>query len=466
MASSPSLNAARICTLLARGAALLGALATLQYTVTVLRQYQAIRCPKKGFLFGHEGAPASTRPSLLNRLATVLHLFRRASSDVSLRILVFVGEVAMVARQPGLLVNTLRALRSASRRGVQYGPHPRQRYDVHEPAEAGAASARPVVVFVHGGAWAFGDSTTYAAFSRALSDATGGTVVTPSYRSYPAANAGGMADDVTDVMRHVAVGGRRVLLVGHSAGAQLCAMALLRLAEEGTTQTGGTDPSPDVITFGATPPSARRGSLLLASIVGFVGLSGVYHIADHYAFEAARRIGIAVDFPALLGRGGGQPLFIGLAGVATISPMAPACGGPPGFDAHSPAVLLEAATPAAPYRTLLPPVYLLHGDTDGTVPASSSIRFATALAAHGCGVSVVVVPGGGHADGILALSCGEQPPAGAVGSDGTMRLKSTPAQDHVVGEAGAETARDAILAIVGAALACAAADAAPAVRGL
>lgn len=149
------------------------------------------------------------------------------------------------------------------RKNVPYGPGLRQLVDVYEPA--GDSSGRPIVVFVTGGAWVIGYKAWSVPVGRALA-AQGIVVVAPDYRNCPQARIDGMLDDVDRavgwVLDHAeALGGdrRKVLLAGQSAGAHLCSLLLVRKAEAAC--------------FGGVVPrwSAQ-------DVLGFVGISGPYHV--------------------------------------------------------------------------------------------------------------------------------------------------------------------------------------------
>lgn len=120
--------------------------------------------------------------------------------------------------------------RFASLNDVPYGPHARQRYDVHLPAQAKGA---PIVFFVHGGGWRHGDKAGRGVISAKAAHwcANGTAVVSANYRLLPDADPLQQAQDVAQAIRHVrahasAWGGDpdRMVLIGHSAGAHLVAL--------------------------------------------------------------------------------------------------------------------------------------------------------------------------------------------------------------------------------------------------
>jgi acetyl esterase/lipase len=114
-------------------------------------------------------------------------------------------------------------------RDVAYGPHPAQRFDVYLPRETKNA---PMVFFVHGGAWRFGDKAAGVGEKKVVRwTAAGAIVVSANYRMLPDADP---LEQARDVARAVAaaqaqatkLGGdpNALVLMGHSAGAHLVAM--------------------------------------------------------------------------------------------------------------------------------------------------------------------------------------------------------------------------------------------------
>lgn len=114
------------------------------------------------------------------------------------------------------------------RRDIAYGPHPRQRADLHLPW-----SPRPdgaVLTFLHGGAWRSGSKDRYGELGRAFASRGFATWI-PNYRLFPevrfpafvqdAALAQAWMEGVPGLPR-----GPRVLL-GHSAGAHIAMLLAL-----------------------------------------------------------------------------------------------------------------------------------------------------------------------------------------------------------------------------------------------
>lgn len=105
--------------------------------------------------------------------------------------------------------------------------HERQVLDIHAPA---GAKNLPVVFWIHGGGWQTGDKTSVQEKPRAFTQ-KGFVFVSTNYRLLPAVEMGTIIRDVAKslawVHAHIAEYGgdpRRILVMGHSAGAQLAAL--------------------------------------------------------------------------------------------------------------------------------------------------------------------------------------------------------------------------------------------------
>ncbi len=109
----------------------------------------------------------------------------------------------------------------------RFGPDPRQRLDLYErPGLKGA----PMLLFVHGGAWAFGDKRAVNALP-GFAERHGLLLASTNYRMVPQVKAGGCAEDVAAaaawMLDHGAEHGgdpKRLFVMGHSAGAHLVAL--------------------------------------------------------------------------------------------------------------------------------------------------------------------------------------------------------------------------------------------------
>lgn len=120
------------------------------------------------------------------------------------------------------------ALHSPVATEVAYGEHPRQRLDLYGAGEPG--TARPVMVYVHGGGWRRGDKGRVHSKAEYFGR-LGYLFVSVNYRLTPEVQHPGHAQDVAAAVAWVLghaeeVGGDpgQVYLMGHSAGAHLAAL--------------------------------------------------------------------------------------------------------------------------------------------------------------------------------------------------------------------------------------------------
>jgi len=101
---------------------------------------------------------------------------------------------------------------------LRYGPGDRHRYDLFF-----ADSDAPLVAYVHGGYWQWGDRTLYSFLAEGL-NANGLTVAVPSYPLCPSVS---VLDIVGQLRAFLGVLSKRMrahpLVVGHSAGGHLTA---------------------------------------------------------------------------------------------------------------------------------------------------------------------------------------------------------------------------------------------------
>ncbi|GAX26168.1 hypothetical protein FisN_18Hh285 [Fistulifera solaris] len=205
---------------------------------------------------------------------------------------------------------------------VQYGTHRSQRMDlIQSQKPVDYTRPRKWVVFVHGGAWGSGFPLLYRLVANSFVS-QGYDVAIVGYRTYPDAFVDGQIGDIVQAIQFLRSIETRddergdsidMTLIGHSSGAHICMLGILQSKIQG--------------------------------IQRFIGISGVYNIPRHYQFESKR-------------------------GVERISPLAPVCGGNLSqWKQNSPS--LQRIKPSIT-RKHLPPILLLHGEIDSTVPYTSS----------------------------------------------------------------------------------------------
>jgi acetyl esterase/lipase len=213
--------------------------------------------------------------------------------------------------------------------------------DVYLPAPAARA---PVVVLIPGGGWRTADRRGLAPLAKALA-ADGMVVVNATYRS--AQDGARFPTPVQDVVCAIDFATRRarqggfspgpVVVVGHSAGAQLSALAALA-----GPRFRGACPYPPAL------------------VDGFVGLAGPYDVLS-LANVAYPLFGVSLEARPDLWRQGDPVTWVGER---------------------------AGARPLA--------VLLAHGDADDTVPVTFTTSFAAQLRQAGHPVRVVIVPKADH----------------------------------------------------------------------
>uniref|UniRef100_A0A3Q3EZW6 Si:dkey-193c22.1 n=1 Tax=Kryptolebias marmoratus TaxID=37003 RepID=A0A3Q3EZW6_KRYMA len=216
----------------------------------------------------------------------------------------------------------------------------------------------PLVVFIYGGAWGSGERSTYCLLARQMADELNATVICPDYCIYPKGNVLGMVQDIADCLLWAQENGLRfdfdkdnIVLIGHSAGAHLCALTTLFLTE----------------TREEMFMESKTQQKITSSIRGII-LSGVYDVSDHYEHEQKR-------------------------GIEYVSTMHKAMNGVENFPYYSPTHLLKK----------LPLFALLHGTSDIVVPVKSSTKFCELLTSLSVKVSLYLLPEVSHTEIVTDL---------------------------------------------------------------
>ncbi len=230
---------------------------------------------------------------------------------------------------------------SQVRPDLSYGPLKRHKLDLYLPA--GSAADTPLVLFLYGGGWRWGNKERYGFVGHPLAD-RGLAVAIADYRlfpdvTFPAFNEDGARAAVWlwENRSALGLGGGPIHMAGHSAGAHIAVTLGL---DNSYLEKAGSD----------------------RSIIGrIVGLAGPY------AVYPSRLRGIRDIFP--------------LSG--------------PDEDKARPLSLADASAP---------PMLLLHGDGDGIVAARNSKEMAAAQTAAGGDAEARIYAGAGHREIIGAFA--------------------------------------------------------------
>ncbi|KYR01069.1 hypothetical protein DLAC_02163 [Tieghemostelium lacteum] len=252
---------------------------------------------------------------------------------------------------------------------ISYHSKPRNQMDIYSPVGAvDKSEKKPVLIFVHGGTWAYGFKLQYILLGKLLSQ-VGIVTVILNYTLYPNGFIQDMVEDVDKAVEYCyknisKFGGdpSRIYLMGHSAGGHIITM----------------------LTTGKFIKGEHS-----HMIKGVLACSGVYDIADHFIWETGR-------------------------GVEHLSAMNKAMKGPSHFHVNSPTRLLtkhHQSNPIPKTPVLLPPLYLLHGDQDKTVPLHEAKKLYKIYRDQYGGKhqhKLIVYPNVGHIDFMFQLM--ENPP--------------------------------------------------------
>ncbi|KAF9053569.1 alpha/beta-hydrolase [Hymenopellis radicata] len=144
-------------------------------------------------------------------------------------------------------------------------PNPLLEFDLYVPHSGSTAQLRPLICFVHGGAWRSEDKSDHAVLAQKLGASTGFAVIVANYRLTPQAPTAenqlvhpAHAEDVLQLLSFITAwegprGG--IYLMGHSCGAHMLAVILLNSSRV----TPSLTPSPHILL-------SVRGAILSAGI--------------------------------------------------------------------------------------------------------------------------------------------------------------------------------------------------------
>lgn len=260
---------------------------------------------------------------------------------------------------------------------------PELRVDVYRPAQP-PATPSPGVVVLHGGSFQFGDKGDVPQVSRALA-AAGFAVFDLRYRLAPQHPFPAAVQDVLCAVGRLAepaarerffVDGKRIALLGRSAGGTLALTAAYAAAAQAAVPSGQ-----------AGLPALRAGCAVIDVVPKAV--VGIYPWTDLRAVHDQPPPIDPLDSPdKMRAYLGGTPAQL------------------PGPYAHA-SPLFYAGLSGLPGGTL-PPTLLIHGEGDAMVPAAHSERLADALRRAGYTPQTLFIPLAEHGFDFRPGGAGEQ----------------------------------------------------------
>ncbi|CAB9519353.1 Probable isoprenylcysteine alpha-carbonyl methylesterase ICMEL1 [Seminavis robusta] len=287
--------------------------------------------------------------------------------------LVTIGTPALAMEHPDIVPRFLQLSQDCTR--IKYGDHDMQGIDMFLPKEV--EEPKGLLFFVHGGAWGSGKPWMYRLLAEPFLQ-KGMAVAVVGYRTFP---DGDINDQVNDLERASQELTKRyphlclpqcqsdlgVCVMGHSSGAHIAMEMLVNRLLQKQQHTDATQ----------------------MRIDSFIGISAPYELSSHYEFETMR-------------------------GLEHISPMKAVCG----YDRdrlseYSPVLRLFQKMDALPrsdrqaIKEACPPVAMIHGTHDDTVPFTSSRQAAKLFSLagiHKC--QEMYLSETGHSDTVLELMLG------------------------------------------------------------
>lgn len=230
---------------------------------------------------------------------------------------------------------------AAPQTGIAYGGDARQMLDIYTPTEK-AGTARPVLIFFHGGAWRDGEREGYGFLGRAFAS-RGFVTVIADYRKAPKVRFPAFVEDTASAIAWVHSnaakhGGdaNRIFVMGHSAGAHIAMMTALD-----PKWLAANDLKPDVIK-------------------GVIGLAGPYDFLPLTTESSKIALGQWPD--------------------------------------------LTETQPITYARADAPPLLLLTGDNDTVVKPRNSKTLSAKIEELGGEQQLKIYPDVGHADIIMAVA--------------------------------------------------------------
>jgi acetyl esterase/lipase len=236
---------------------------------------------------------------------------------------------------------------------IPFYPQTGVRLDVYSQP---SGDSHPVLLFVHGGRWKDFNKGLFApAAMKLLPEKM--IVVIPDHTPHPLAGYKQMTREIAaslswtfDNVSHYGGDPQRIVAAGHSSGGHLVTLAVM---------------NPNFL--GALGHTSRE-------LCGMIGISSGYDLHAQYAFEQSQGNDAAV--------------------------LTTVMGGPENFTTASPITYVQAD---------LPPIRLIHGSDDRTVPVSISTSFHRALQEVGARSELIIYPGRGHSEIFFSALHEDQP---------------------------------------------------------
>ncbi|XP_026402999.1 isoprenylcysteine alpha-carbonyl methylesterase ICME-like isoform X1 [Papaver somniferum] len=311
-------------------------------------------CAERQQSFGREVRHAAAETYLITRLSFELLRYLGVGYRWITKFLAL-GCYAMLLMPGFLQVAYYYFFSSQVRRSIVYGDQPRNRLDLYLPINNDGL--KPVVIFITGGAWIIGYKAWGSLLGLQLAE-NDFIVACVDYRNFPQGTISDMVKDASQgisfVLNNIAEYGgdlNRIYLMGQSAGAHIAACALVEKAAHASAE--------------------RENSWSASQIKAYFGISGGYNLCklvDH--FHA---------------RGLYRSIFLSI------------MEGEESLRRFSPEIVVQDHGLNNGVNSL-PPIILLHGSEDVSIPSDASKTFADALRKVGVKTELIIYDGKTHTD--------------------------------------------------------------------
>lgn len=236
---------------------------------------------------------------------------------------------------------------------VAGSPLPAHTLDLYTPNTAHKA---PLIIYIHGGGWLTGDKADVAAVSPWWFLAKGFAVASINYRFTSTAPFPAQIQDAREAvrwLRHNAseynLDPEKFVAFGESSGAHL-ALLLATLSNKQSSS------------------ATKKDSCAVSGAIDFSGPANLVSMPRQFKFDKQRRMYLAGGIVYMLIKG----------------------------DLEEHLEMAQAASPISHVTAKTPPILIVHGEEDDTIPVQQSIELAKRLRETGVTYTLHVRPGMGH----------------------------------------------------------------------
>ncbi|RZC70324.1 hypothetical protein C5167_033469 [Papaver somniferum] len=346
-------------------------------------------CAERQQSFGREVRHAAAETYLITRLSFELLRYLGVGYRWITKFLAL-GCYAMLLMPGFLQVAYYYFFSSQVRRSIVYGDQPRNRLDLYLPINNDGL--KPVVIFITGGAWIIGYKAWGSLLGLQLAE-NDFIVACVDYRNFPQGTISDMVKDASQgisfVLNNIAEYGgdlNRIYLMGQSAGAHIAACALVEKAAHASAE--------------------RENSWSASQIKAYFGISGGYNLCKLVDHFHARGLYRSIFLRCLISSTWSYKhyflstycsVIFQLVKLTSVKYHCSIMEGEESLRRFSPEIVVQDHGLNNGVNSL-PPIILLHGSEDVSIPSDASKTFADALRKVGVKTELIIYDGKTHTD--------------------------------------------------------------------